>query len=110
MKRVLLFIGTGWAFGSVHFELSKYMHARGIVCDVLDWGKSYKRDEMAMMASYYDYFYGVPGETWPLTDNYGIAHEKIVVVAHGEYDLHHVVNTRPPEEIERFAEYAVISE
>ena len=63
-----------------------------------------------MMANYYDYFYGVPGETWPLTDNYGIPHEKIVVVAHGEYDLYHFIETRPREEIDRFAGYAVISE
>ncbi len=86
------------------------MHSRGHICDILDWGRIYKREEMAMMAEYYDCIYGVPGETWPLTDNHGIPHEKIVVVAHGEYDLHHFVDTRPAEEIERFAGYAVISD
>lgn len=110
MKRALLFIGTGWAFGSVHYELTKYLHARGIVCDVLDWSKGYTREEFAMLAGYYDCIYGVPGETWPLTDTYGVPHEKIVVVAHGEYDLHHFLQTRPREEILKFAGYGVLSE
>jgi glycosyltransferase involved in cell wall biosynthesis len=65
---------------------------------------------MAMMAEYYDYVYGVPGETWPLTDNYGIPPEKIVVVAHGEYDIYHVLKDRSPEEMNRFANYAVLSD
>jgi len=76
--RVLLFIGTGWAFGSVHAELVKFMHSRGVVADMLDWSKGYSQAEMSMMAEYYDFFYGVPGETWPLTDSYGIPPERIL--------------------------------
>ena len=38
VKRVLFFTGTGWAFGSVHFELVKYLHSRGLVADILDFG------------------------------------------------------------------------
>jgi glycosyltransferase involved in cell wall biosynthesis len=107
---VLFFIGVGWAFGSVHSELVKYLHSRGVVSDILDWGRGYKRDEVSMMGEYYDCVVGVPGETWPLTDNYGISHEKIVVIAHGDYDLRHALDTRPAEEFDRFAGYAVISE
>jgi Glycosyl transferases group 1 len=110
MKRVLLFIGIGWAFGSVHSEIVRYLHNRGIVSDMLDWGKAYSSEEMRMMDQYYDYVYSVLGETWPLTENYGIAHEKIVACAHGEYDLYHFLKSRPKEEIDRFANYAVISD
>jgi hypothetical protein len=110
VKRVLFFAGTAWAFGSVHFELVKYLHSRGLVADVLDFGRVYNRDEMAMMGQYYDCIVGVVGETWPLTDTYGIPHEKIVAIAHGEYDLQHVLEARPPEELDRFAGYGVISE
>jgi hypothetical protein len=110
MMRVLFYIGVGWAFGSVHSELVKYLHSRGVVADILDWGRVYNRQEIAMMAEYYDYIVGVPGETWPLTDNHGVPHKKIIVVAHGEYDLEHALKTRPLEEFDRFAEYAVISE
>ena len=110
VKRVLFFTGTAWAFGSVHFELVKYLHSRGLVADVLDFGRVYNRDEMAMMGQYYDCIVGVVGETWPLTDTYGIPHEKIVAIAHGEYDLQHALETRPPEELDRFAGYGVISE
>jgi FkbM family methyltransferase len=110
VKRVLFFAGTAWAFGSVHFELVKYLHSRGLVADVLDFGRGYNREEMTMMGEYYDCIVGIVGETWPLTDNYGIPHEKIVAIAHGEYDLQHVLKTRPPEEFDRFAGYGVISE
>ena len=109
-KRILFFTGTTWAFGSVHSELVRYLHSRGVVGDVLDWSKGYNPQEMAMMAEHYDYIYGIPGETWPLTDNYGIPHNKIVVVAHGDYDLWHAIEKRPPDEFDRFAEYAVISD
>jgi FkbM family methyltransferase len=110
VTRVLFFAGTGWAFGSVHFELVKYLHSRGLVGDVLDFGRSYNREEMAMIGDYYDCVVGIVGETWPLTDNYGIPHEKIVAIAHGEYDLQHALETRAPEEFDRFAGYGVISE
>ncbi len=110
VNRVLFFTGTGWAFGAVHFELVKYLHSRGLVADVLDFGRSYGREEMALIGEYYDCVVGVLGETWPLTDNYGIPHEKIVVIAHGEYDLQHALETRPAEEIDRFGGYGVISQ
>jgi Glycosyl transferases group 1 len=110
VTRILMFIGTSWAFGSVHHELVKYFHSRGIVADILDWSKAYSQKDFSLMSSYYDYFYGVPGETWPLTDIYGISHDRIVAVAHGDYDLVHMIKTRPADEIDRFAGYAVISE
>src|SRR4051794_34071268 len=100
MIRILLFIGTGWAFGTVHSELVKFLHARGVLCDILDWRHQYTRDEVQLMLQYYDYIYGIPGETWPLTDNYGVPHERIVVVAHGDYDIHHALETRPREELD----------
>jgi hypothetical protein len=109
VQRVLFFAGTAWAFGSVHSELVKYLHSRGIVADVLDFGRVYNREEMDLIGQYYDCIVGVVGETWPLTDNYGIPREKIVAIAHGEYDLQHALETRPPEEFDRFAGYGVIS-
>lgn len=109
MTRILLFTGVGWAFGTVHSELVRYLHAHGVVADILDWSKSYGRNEMHMMADYYDRIYSVPGETWPLTESYGIPHHKIIVVAHGEYDLQYMLTTRDPNEINRFAGYGVIS-
>jgi glycosyltransferase involved in cell wall biosynthesis len=110
MTRVLCFIGMGWAFGTVHSELSRFLHSRGVICDLLDWSRGYSREEVQMMADCYDYIYSVPGETWPLTDNYGIPHEKIIVVAHGDHDICRPLETRPPDELERFGGYGVISE
>jgi len=109
VTRVLCFVGMGWAFGTLHTELSKFMHARGVICDLLDWSRIYSRDEIQMMSRSYDYIYSVTGEAWPLTDSYGIPHEKIIVVAHGDYDIHHALETRPLEEFDRFAGYGVVS-
>ncbi|MFO1160375.1 MAG: glycosyltransferase [Reyranellaceae bacterium] len=94
----------------MHSELVRFLHSRGIVSDVLDWSKGYTIQDLSMMNRYYDCIYSVVGETWPLTDTYGIPHNKIVAVAHGEYDLHHAINSRPADEIGKFADYAVISE
>jgi len=110
VKRVLFFVGFGWAFGSVHSELVRYLHSRGIVADMLDWSRVYGRDEMRMMGEYYDRVVSIPGETWPLTDNHGIPHEKIVVIAHGDYDLRHALQARPREEFDRFGGFGVISQ
>jgi glycosyltransferase involved in cell wall biosynthesis len=110
MLRVLFFIENRWAFGSIHHELTKYLHAGGHVSDLVDWARSYTPEEFGMLARYYDRVVTVPGQTWPLTDQFGVPHAKIVVVAHGDADLHHVVATRPTEEIDRFAGYGVISD
>ena len=109
MAKVLFFVGMGWAFGAVHSELTRYLHARGHTCDRLDWSKGYERGEMKMMVDYYDYIYSIPGETWPLTDSYGVPHDKIIVVAHGDYDIHHALESRPRDEFDKFAGYGVIS-
>lgn len=109
MTKVLFFVDVGWVSGAIHFDLTRYLHARGVISDVLDWGRSYGHQEMTMLAEYYDYVVTAPGQTGALTDSYLIPHAKIIIVAHSFYDLR-ALRTRPPEELDRFAGYGVVSD
>jgi len=110
MKKILFYIHADWALGAIHFELAKYLHDRGIVSEVIDWSRNYSGQEIAMLAEYYEHVVTLPGSTWKLTDNYNVAPEKIIVVAHGKYDLQRALQNRPPGEFDRFAGFAVVSE
>lgn len=110
MTKVLFFVDVGWASGAVHFDLTRYLHAHGIISDVLDWGRRYSRQEMAMLAEYYDYIVTLPGQTGVLTDQYSIPHAKIIIIAHSFHDLRIALRTRPPEELDGFAAYGVVSD
>ena len=110
MRRVLFFVETTWAFGSVHFELCKYLKSRGVIADVLDWRRQYTSAEMAMLAEGYDFIVTIPSESVILTESYHVPYEKIVVVAHGEHDLRAMLQLRSSEEFDRFAGYGVVSD
>jgi glycosyltransferase involved in cell wall biosynthesis len=110
MTRVLFYVQSTWAFGAIHFELCKYLHARGMIGDVLDWGRNYTIEEVRMLAGYYDYIVTIPGYGMGLVDTFRIPYEKIVIVAHGEPGLRLALRNRPLEEFDRFAGYAVVSE
>jgi hypothetical protein len=110
MPRILFFIQTTWAFGSLHYELCKFLQVRGVVSDLLDWRRQYVSDEMKMMLDYYEYVVTVPGESVILTNSYGVPHDRIIVVAHAEHDLRVMLRNQPSEEFDKYAGYAVISE
>ena len=107
---ILFFVDADRALGFLHAELVKYLHQHQIVADIWDWRRSRTVEEMKLIASNYDYIVTLPGNTWALTDQYEIAHERIVIIAHGEWDLQRALSTRPADEIDRFAGYAVISD
>lgn len=109
-KRLLFYIHPDWALGAIHFELAKYLHASGIISDVLDWRREYTTLEIALLTQSYDHVMTLAGSSWKLTDSYGVSPEKIIVVAHGRYDLHRALRNRPRGELDRFAGFAVVSE
>jgi glycosyltransferase involved in cell wall biosynthesis len=106
MKRVLFFVAARWVFGQIHFELSKYLHSRSIISDVLDSQRSYTRLEMEMIADYYDYIVSPANSTQILINGYGVSPEKILLIVHAEWAL----KSRRPTEFDQFAGYGVVSE
>lgn len=109
-NNILFFVDADRALGFLHSELIKYLHQYRIIADIWDWTRSITVDEMNTISDNYDYIVTLPGNTWALTDAYGIAHERIVIVAHGEWDIQRALSTRPADEIDRFAGYAVVSD
>jgi glycosyltransferase involved in cell wall biosynthesis len=108
-KRVTFFTEPEWAFGAIHYELTKYLFAHGINATVLNWEKGYTEQEIAELANNIDLFVSSPYDVDILISRYGIAPEQCVAVAHAVWDLNHLV-AYDPAVVDRLHGYAVVSE
>lgn len=84
--RVVAYTYHKWAFGSVHYELAKYLHP-DIDLSVLPWTDAYSHAEMAELASGTDLFMTQPDAVQVLVEHFGISPEQILVVGHCIYDF-----------------------
>jgi hypothetical protein len=110
-RRVLIYTQTGWAFGAVHSSLAAHLQAAGWVADIKDWSKQYYLSEFQKEVEQYDYVLTVAsGGNATLVHSYGIAPEKIVIVAHDEWDLQQMITAEGIDDFERYAAYGVISD
>lgn len=87
MKKIVFFTETEWAFGIIHYELTKYLFTHNITANVLNWGKQYTPEEIAELAASIDYFVSTPYGIGTLIDRYHVAPEKCIVVLHATMDL-----------------------
>lgn len=87
MKKVLFFTDISWAFGSIHYGLSRFLHEHGVISNVLNWSDKYSKSEINLMKSSYDLFVSTPGGGSLLNRKFGISLEKIICVAHSEGDI-----------------------
>jgi glycosyltransferase involved in cell wall biosynthesis len=87
MKRVLFFIEDNWAFGSIHNALCKELYKYDIYSNLLNWKTRYTKKEFDLLNKTYDFFVTVPPGVLELHYNYGIPLEKIVCIAHGQWDI-----------------------
>jgi hypothetical protein len=87
MKKILFFTDTSWAFGSIHYGLSRFLHEHGVLSNVLSWDDAYSKSEIKMMKSSYDLFVSTPNGGLILNSKFGISLEKIICVAHSEWDI-----------------------
>jgi len=86
MKKVLFFTQNRWAFGTIHQGLVKELYKRGIYSNLLDYTVSYTKEEFNFLIDIYDYFVTNP-ETIPTLMSYGVPCQKIVAIAHAEWDI-----------------------
>lgn len=86
MKKVIFFTQNRWAFASLHHGLSKELYKRGIYANLLDYSISYSAEEFGLLIDTYDYFVTQPDSIPPLM-SYGTPLEKIITVAHAEWDV-----------------------
>jgi glycosyltransferase involved in cell wall biosynthesis len=98
-----------WAFGVIHYELTKYLFEHEVNATVLSWNINYNKQEIQELSDNIDYFVANPYGISLLIDKFGIAPEKCIVVAHAVRDLHHL-NIFSPDNRKRLHNYGVVSD
>jgi glycosyltransferase involved in cell wall biosynthesis len=87
VKKVLFYIENAWAFGSIHHGLSKELYKYNICANLLDWNITYTSEEFELLNNTCDLFVTVPQAVLHLHYNYGIPLNKIIAIAHGQWDI-----------------------
>lgn len=87
MKKVLFFTEPWWAFGAIHYGLSKILYQHKILCNVIDWRTSYSLDEKKYLRSSYDVFVTTPHGVVALFNEFGVDLNKIISVSHSVWDI-----------------------
>lgn len=87
MKKVLFFTQNRWAFGSIHYGLCKELFKHNIYANLLDEDIAYSKIEIEHLLNVYDLFVTNPDKVLRLHYNYNIPLNKIVAVAHGQWDI-----------------------
>jgi glycosyltransferase involved in cell wall biosynthesis len=85
--RVCFFTQNRWAFGSIHHGLAKELWKNGIYANLLDWTQKYSAEEFKLLRDSYDVFVTMPDAVLALHYRYGVELERIVAVAHGQWDI-----------------------
>ena len=87
MKKIAFFTETEWAFGTIHYELTKNLFLKGINANVLSWNKPYSLLEISELSAAIDYFVSTPYGIAILIDRYGVKPEQCIVVIHAVFDI-----------------------
>jgi glycosyltransferase involved in cell wall biosynthesis len=109
MKRVLFYTQNRWAFGSIHHGLCKELYKHGIYANLLDWTIPYSQHEFDFLNRTYDIFVTTPEAVIPLHQR-GIALNKIVSIAHGQWDILQARRNSGVDFYSQLKSYAVISD
>ena len=86
MKKVIFFTQNRWAFGTIHHGLCKELYKHDIYSNLLDYDVQYTQEEFDLLINTYDFFVTQP-DSIPKLLNYNVPLEKIVAVAHAEWDI-----------------------
>lgn len=106
-RRVVFFVEPDWAFGSIHYGLCKYLWAYDIDCRVLPWNRQYDTQEFIDCLPTVDLVVSIPSAVRALS-SYGVPPAKLVLVAHGTYDID-IYRNDPCIDVDACTGYAVTS-
>lgn len=110
MKKVVFFFEPDWAFGSVHYELFKYLWPLGYNCHLLAWNKSYTQAEMQELDKQVDFWVTTPHGYRYLEYIYqAIPAERVVCIAHAPLDINELNHYHGIKDFDRFRGYGVVS-
>lgn len=90
MRRILFFVDSEWAFGSIHNGLRKCLYPE-YDCDLLCWSKLYSAETFRYLIEKYDLFWSTPDGAFALHNSYGVPNNKLVGLAHHDWDIWHPV-------------------
>ena len=108
MKKIAFFTEPEWAFGTIHYELTKNLFLKGINANVLSWNKPYSILEISELSAAIDYFVSTPYGIAILIDRYGVKPEKCFVVIHAVLDIE-FLKSFLPENVQRLHAYSAVS-
>jgi hypothetical protein len=107
-KRILFFIETKWAYGSIYFNLCKELHKFGIQADILDWSVGYSKEYLKNTIDLYDNLSTTPYDAFTFM-TYDVPVEKLIITAHGEIDLYRAFE-KDKTIFDKVKEFTVVSE
>jgi len=110
MKKVLFYTQNKWAFGSIHHGLCKELYKHNIYANLLDWCENYTSEEFELLNNTYDLFVTMPEAVLRLHYNYKVPLNKIIAVAHGQWDILLAKQEANMDFYPELHSYAVISE
>jgi len=109
MLKVLFYTQNRWAFGSIHHALAKELYKHNIYANLLDWTQQYTADEFRLLNKTYNVFVTNPEAVLSLHHR-GVPLNKIVTIAHGQWDLLLARQNNGVEFYNQLKGYAVISD
>jgi glycosyltransferase involved in cell wall biosynthesis len=109
MKRVIFYTQNRWAFGSIHHALCKELYKYDIYCNVLDWSIGYTTREFELLIDKYDYFVTNPEAIMALHNEYKVPFDKIISIAHGQWDILLARQNFGLDVLSKIKKYAVVS-
>ena len=109
MKNITFFMEPDWAFGSIHYELSKYLWAEGYNCSLLPWNRSYTYEEFQELNNHNDLWVTNQHGYRFLKGSYNIDPQKCIVITHAKIDIDELIQYNGVDEFSQFRKYGVVS-
>ena len=83
--KILIYGYPQWSHGRVYYDVSKYLHERGYIVDIINWQADHSA-HIGELLAYYDLVMTAPDGVGTLTDRLRVPYEKIIAVSHHEMD------------------------
>ncbi|RAZ89360.1 hypothetical protein DPM33_17385 [Mesorhizobium hawassense] len=108
-RKILIYGYPKWSHGRVYYDLSRHLHDRGHLVDILDWQQNHAAYATELFP-YYDFIISALDGISTLTDQYSVPFDKIIAISHHEFDIRMLIEQKGIEVFDKFANYGVVSE